>query len=284
MNLDKFPPVYKVELDNRTQLKLSDEERRSYQQKESIKRLTGAKPDGANWVLGCGMVGFVIGFFTCMSNCEAQTFGEAFGPWFWLTVIGLSIGGIASGFVNKQYDENVHEMEIKISNEEKNSQLSRENILKDAEREFEQYLTLFESTAQSMGVQFAESQLAIEVVEWMTNGFIKTIDAADRRSHIEKINIPFNFNVYADKITCNLGTFDFEIKRCRNLHGPLEQAALSRAIAAAIQLNITMKYPKDISGTDIVTNIGYAYSDDHVSTNVVYTADNGNYEFLRDWK
>ena len=44
----------------------------------------------------------------------------------------------------------------------------------DAEKEYLQYASEFETTAQKMSVQFAESQLAIEVIEWMTNGFIKT--------------------------------------------------------------------------------------------------------------
>ena len=283
MKLDKFPPVFKTDLDQRTQQKLSDESTRSYQQQNSIKSSVGAKPDGSNWVLGCGMVGFVIGFFTCVSNCDGMTFWDVFGPWIMLTIGGLVVGGIISALVNKSYDESVQEMNSQISREESRANTSRENIQKDAEKEYLQYVSEFESTAQKMSVQFAESQLAIEVIEWMTNGFIKTIDAADRRSHIESVNIPFNFNVYANKITCNLGTFDFEIKRCRNLNNPLEQTALARAIAAAIQLNITMKYPNDVSGTDVITNINYSYGTEYISATLVYTAQNGNFRAVRDW-
>lgn len=134
-----------------------------------------------------------------------------------------------------------------------------------------------------MSVQFAESQLASEVIDWMTNGYAKAIDSADRRSYIERINVPFLFKVYFDEITCNLGTFYFEIKRCANLNSPVEQTALSRAIASAIQLNVTMKYPKDASGTDVVTDISYSYGADYVEVRLNYSAVNGNYEAVRDW-
>ena len=44
-----------------------------------------------------------------------------------------------------------------------------------------------------------------------------------------------------------------------------------------------MKYPKDASGTDIVTNIDYWYGTDYVNTTVIYSAANGNYKAVRDW-
>ena len=283
MNLNKFPPVYKAELDKRTQQQLLAETDHSAEAQRSMRATSAPKPDGGLITFCGGVIGCAIGFFTCVSNCNGETFGEVFGPWILLTIAGLAVGGILAAIINKQYEENAQEIASQISSEENHSQVSREKILTDAENEYERYVLSFESVAQSMSVQFAESQLAVEVVEWMTNGFIKTIDAADRRSHIENIYIPFNFNIYANKITCNLGTFDFEIKRCRNLNNPLEQTALARAIASTIQLNITMKYPQDISGTNIVINTGYSYGEDHVSTNVVYTANNGNYRAVRDW-
>ena len=134
-----------------------------------------------------------------------------------------------------------------------------------------------------MSVRYSESKLATEVIDWMSKGFSKTIDASDRRSHIEKINVPFSFKVYPDKISCPLGTYDFEIKRCANLNSPLEQTALARAIASSIQLNITMKYPKDASGTDFVLDIAYAYSENYVSISIIYTAPNGNYKPVKQW-
>lgn len=148
---------------------------------------------------------------------------------------------------------------------------------------YENYVKNFELAAQQESVKFAESSLAKEVIEWMTAGFSKTIDAADRRSHIERISVPFSFNVYANKITCNLGTYDFEIKRCSNLTSPIEQTALARAIASAIQLNIIMQYPTDESGTGISIYIDYAYTAKCPTTTVTYVAPNGNYKTVKQW-
>lgn len=283
MKLEVFPPVYKTELEQSTKERIFEEKKRFNQQKDAIQRSVGSEADMATWIFGCGTVGFIIGFFTCVSNCNCETWGEILGPWIFWTIAGLVIGLILSAVINSNHNESVKEMQLQISREDKNSQLLRDSILKDAEKKYSQYVTSFESKAQLMSVQFAESQLAVEVIEWMTNGFMMTIDSSDRRSHIESINIPFRFDVYPNKIICNLGIYDFEIKRCRKLNSPLEQTALARAIASAIQLNITMKYQKDVSGTDVVTNIGYSYGNDYVSANIIYTSKNGNYRAVRDW-
>ena len=157
------------------------------------------------------------------------------------------------------------------------------NIINQSEKDQRNYLTSFEKNAQDMSVQLADSELAQKVIHWMTEGFSRTIDAADRRKHIEQINVPFSFNVYTDKITCNLGTFDFEVERCEFLDNPVEQTALARAITSSIQLNIVMKYPKDASGTDIQIKIEYQYTDKCPKTTITYVALNGNYEAVQKW-
>lgn len=241
----------------------------------------------AIYTSGVGFVGFVIGFFICCDNelngTSVSTLGSTLGTWALCTIIGLVIGAIKSSSVSKSYNESVSAANCSLEREKEQTVHNKEKIQADAEKEYCDYIAQFEAAAQSMSVQFAESQLAIEVIEWMTQGFAKAIDSTDRRSHVERIEVPFMFQVYSSKITCNLGTFDFEINRCRNLESPLEQTALSRAIASAIQLNITMKYPKDASGTDIVTNIDYWYGTDYVNTTVIYSAANGNYKAVRDW-
>lgn len=170
-----------------------------------------------------------------------------------------------------------------IEEERKNFEESVEKIKQEYEIRFSEYVKLFEKRAQDLSINYAESAVAVEVIDWMTAGFSKTVDSADRRSHIQEINVPFVFRTYRNKIECQLGTFDFEIKRCDELRNPLEQTALARAIAAAIQLNITMGYPQDASGTTVVTNIFYDYNDDNVVATITYTAPNGNYKETRSW-
>lgn len=285
MKVYEFPTTYKQTLDQRTAQKIIDEESRSNNQQYSIRRQLGEKPDGSIYTLGVGFVGFVIGFFICCNNGDNPdgTIGSTLGTWLICTIIGLVIGAIKSSSVSKSYNESVNAANCSLEREKEQTVHNKEKIQADAEKEYCDYIAQFEAAAQSMSVQFAESQLAIEVIEWMTQGFAKAIDSTDRRSHVERIYVPFMFQVYSSKITCNLGTFDFVIERCKDLESPLEQTALSRAIASAIQLNITMKYPKDASGTDIVTNIDYGYGTDHVYTTVIYSAANGNYKAVRDW-
>ena len=170
-----------------------------------------------------------------------------------------------------------------IEEERKNLEENIEKIKQEYESRFSEHVKLFEKMAQDLSVNYAESAIAVEVIDWMTAGFCNTVDSADRRSHIQEISVPFVFRTYRNKIECQLGTFDFEIKRCDELENPLEQTALARAIAAAVQLNITMKYPEDASGTNVVTNIYYTYNDDNVVATIVYKAPNGNYKTTRSW-
>ena len=155
--------------------------------------------------------------------------------------------------------------------------------VKSAKKDYDNYLNEFEQEAQRMSINFADSDLAKEVIEWMTKGFCKTINSADRRGHVEKIVVPFRFDVYTNKITCNLGTYDFQIKRCRNLTGPIEQTALARAIANEIQINIKMEYPEDASGTETSINIVYEYANEFPVVTITYVAPNGNYKAVKDW-
>ena len=203
----------------------------------------------------------------------------------WIVVFVVSV--VLSVFiwmlVKLFYSSSSSILDTKISDAENKMNHIISKIQSQAESDQQNYLAAFEKNAQEMSVKLAESQLAKRVIEWMTDGFCRTIDAADRRKHIEQISVPFRFEVYTNKITCNLGTFDFEIERCRNLSSPLEQTALARAIAAAIQLNITMKYPKDASGTDRTVNYDFSYTDTYPVVTLTYLAPNGNYQVVIDW-
>jgi len=187
------------------------------------------------------------------------------------------------------------EAESEIERIERNSQNTINNLEKEYEKKYNDYVQAFDALVQEQSIKLAESELAIEVIEWMTDGFSKTIDAVDRRPHIEKIEVPFVFSVYTNKITCNLGTYDFEIKRCSELKSPVQQTALAKAIASAIQVNIVMKYPQDVSGTAISIDIEYEYKSEtryengdsiireYPDIKITYIAPNGNYQAVKDW-
>lgn len=314
MQFGEFPYTYKMELDKQTQQRVSQVNserdnairRLSSSNYNTVNSLNSSKSKGnlnAGAFAGGGfVVGLIVGVFVCFSNGDAidaqinfsSSIGSAFMFWIMFGIIGGVLGLILYGLViaaqnasNKSLDNQIasakQSTEQKIAVERQRYEAIVAQITNEAERQYQTYLTGFNGEAQKMSVRFAESPLAVEVIEWMSDGFCRTIDAADRRSHISEINIPFMFRTYRNKIECNLGVFDFEIKRCDELTSPLEQTALTRAIASAIQLNITMRYPKDASGTNIVTNIAYDYKQDNVAATIIYTAPNGNYKATRGW-
>lgn len=283
MQINVFPNVYNETVDDRTSNKIDEARQRHYSRVQSINNTRTSAPDGEGSLWGW-MIGFFGGFIACSCVCISNdSAGAGFATWVVVAIICVVIGFAIDESAKSAYDDNEANVNSRLRDEYSSLESEINKIQSDAQREKNQYYAEFENNVQNLSVQFAESELAKEVIEWMTNGFCKTIDAADRRSHVEKITVPFVFNVFNNKITCNLGTFDFELKRCRNLNSPLEQTALARAIVSSIQLNIIMRYPKDASGTDISIDISYSYTSDYPATTIAYVASNGNYKAVRSW-
>lgn len=264
---------------------INEEQKKHSTMLDTIRKEHTTKPDVSFYGVCGAVVGTIIAFFICLANDNNTSMGM--GAWFMTWPICAVIAAIIGVFIGKgvvsSWEDGNNSIAQKEQNEINRTKRKIEEINSTYQKMYENYVKNFELTAQQESVKFAESRLAKEVIEWMTDGFSKTIDATDRRSHIERINVPFAFNVYTNKITCNLGTYDFEIKRCSNLTSPIEQTALARAIASAIQLNIVMKYPQDESGTSISINIDYNYSTECPTTTVTYVAPNGNYRAVEKW-
>lgn len=293
MKLDMLPTTYYKMVDERANKKINEVWYDCNSTINSINSARTTKSDLGECIQGGGIYGVGVGNFAGLSVCSCQYISGRFGiseavnvyceALVIFGIIGLIIGFIVYIFDNSSYNETNENADYRISCEKRYRDEKIQEIKSEAQKEKQQYYTEFNNNVQNLSVQFAESELAKEVIEWMTNGFCKTIDAADRKGHIEKITVPFVFNVFNNKISCNLGTFDFELKRCKNLNGPLEQMALAKAVASAIQLEIKMRYPKDLSGTDVSIDISYSYKESYPATTISYVAPNGNYEAVRSW-
>jgi len=283
MNFNVFPPVFDRQMESEKQQRISSENSRNTNDASRLASYKGKTPEMSMFVMLFSAIGAVIGFFACVSICINNDSGSPFGTFILCAIIGLIAGLIIGGIVKSSHKSSCDRIDSQIAQNSNTSRQSIAQINHDISRKQSEYKAAFEKRAQDESVQFAESDLAKEVIAWMTDGFCKTIDSADRRSHVERINVPFIFNVYKEKITCNLGTFDFELKRCRELRSPIEQTALARAIASKIQLNLIMKYPKDSSGTDISIALQYGYTDTSVTATITYVAPNGNYKVVKDW-
>lgn len=291
MIISKFPPGYKEDLERKVSEQISIENQKCCEKQTQIKNSNKREaPKSDNYTYGFGVIGLIGGFFPCLIESGQSSHDGLLSMFFggfitWAACIGLAvlIGKAVYSSRQSSYEENNNNIDALQRAERMASDERIEQIKANAEREYQEYCRQFSVQAQNDSVKFAGSELAEKVINWMTEGFKNIIESADRRPHIEKIEIPFIFNVYTDKITCNLGEFDFEVERCRNLTTPLEQTALARAIATAIQLNITMEYPKDLSGSEIIIDIHNEYYPDYVSTRIVYNAPNGNYEAVKSW-
>ncbi len=288
MKIYEFPFVFEQSVRRDLQTSISTRQSQSASKIYNLNKSKKAKP-GNTGVAICSPMGIIGGFIACTCvNCssESQSNGLGYGIVtliIWV-VIATVLGVLIDSAVHKTWEGEMNNIDNQIAYESN----KRDEYIRDATRECDdecrRYTEAFEKSAQEMSVQYAASSLAQSVISWMTSGFYRAIDAADRRPHIDIINVPFVFDVYVNKITCNLGTFDFELQRCRNLNSPLEQAALARAIASSIQLNVVKKYPQDVTGSSVDVSISFSYAQDRPIVTVSYVAQNLNYKPVADWE
>ena len=281
MNLSMFPSKFNTESYAREQNALVNAKNKKDRQ---VNNLNSTYQNASSFFeclqTGAGL-GMLLGFILCCTSCGS---GDAFSHFIGCSFLGACVGGPIWYFIEfacvSKANSDIQANVIKFTSD---YSLQEKEIKERAEKERQEYLKAFEAEAQTRSVKFADSELAQEVITWMSEGFFRNIDAADRRSHIEQISVPFLFSIYAHKITCNLGTYDFELKRCENLKSAIDQTALARAIASTIQLNVMMKYPNDISGTAVSIMIKYTYKDNCVNALISYVAPNGSYEKVKSW-
>lgn len=284
-NVSKLPPAYKLELDNDTSMRVSYEENNRSSYRSSIRY------DHTNYgqiffwcIAGCGAAGLLFGFMPCINYFNSSySLGSALLTWLtWIgggLGIGLVLAIIIASCTKGSIAGNNSAMQKKMTESEQNVVDIRNN----ADSIYASYCADFEQAAQQESVRYATSELATQLIEWMSNGFYRTIDAADRRPHVAQIIVPFEFRVYSSHIRCNLGDFDFEIHRCSNLPTGLDQAALARAIGSAIRVNVTMRYPQDASGTSVIVQYQQSYTNDSVCIVLTYSAPNGYYQTAKRW-
>lgn len=283
MNYNVFPVTYGKELESQAQKDISIETSQNNERITALDSRRGVQPSVGQWVGGGFGISALVGFFACIGMCIAMGFNIGAGSGVVCLVLGTVLSAILGVIAKSTYKKRISKIEHKIDAFNNDSKNKISMIQSTKSQKVAEYTNAFEKEAQEKSVNFADSDLAKEVIAWMTEGFCKKIDYADRRSHIKQINVPFLFDVYRGRIVCNLGTYDFQIKRCRELRDPIEQTALARAIASTIQLQLIMKYPKDASGTDISIGIKYTYGEHNASASVTYIAPNGNYIEVKDW-
>lgn len=289
MKFDLFPNEYKESVNRDTISKL---DKITHENQEYIRNLeisireAGQKKAGLvmSSMLAGGVCGLVIGlivsltvYFTITKKTHDHSLEKL--AFFFPIILGNIIGGIIGArAANSDLRHSNRILQEKRDLEKRNGEAKTE-----AQRMTVVYAYEFEQAAKAEAAKYVNSKLAAEVISWMTQYFAKSIADVKRETHAEIVVVPFNFHVFPDRITCNNGTFDFISKRCENLSNCIEQAALARVLASALQLQITMLYPRDPSGTENIIEIQYSYSKNSADVSLKYTAANGHFEPKRSW-
>lgn len=242
--------------------------------------ITGAIKDG---VIGGLIISIIIGLIfelTVNKHDEYNALEVVLLFSVFITVIIICLRSA------QKSEQEVNTLKTLLVQEKQNTEKRINDTNKESERMIAEYATQFERSVADKAAQYVDSKLTEEIVQWLSNAFAVRIERADRSSRIERINIPFEFNVFCNCISCNKGILDFQEKRWENLQSCVEQAALARVLASAIQLQITMRFPQDPSGSGNTIDIKYSSDSQYQRAQAVelsYSAANGYYKPVRSW-
>lgn len=229
------------------------------------------------WAGRGGAAGFVAFVLTAMNS------GFSIG-----IIVGLLIwaGGWCFGYYMFQGEvssDHARKKALKQELEDAKANLFQKNkqVKDEADQKLKEYTAKFNQQVQEKSAEFSESKLCEQIALWAFELYAKEIDNADRSSSEKDIKIFGNLCMYEDHVEFNDNVFDFKKERVQNITMPIEQMAIIRVIATKLNLQIVMKYPQDLSGTE--NKVRLDYNDNVASVTVRYYADNGNYIAESAW-
>lgn len=196
----KFPYEYEGALQVKAYEAIQKAEKCAEANKKEIAGRVGNKVDVGNFGCLSGVLGGVCGLVSCSKG------NGSFGSWLVWIIFGAVCGAVLGFLINSIRDSEKETAKQMAENEDAQCKKKSDDIRAQVKDEAAKYEEKFDAMVQRLSVEYAESTLVTEVVKWMTAGLTQTIDAADRRSHVQQIDIPFSFRVYNNRITCNLGT------------------------------------------------------------------------------
>lgn len=213
-----------------------------------------------------GVIFWVISFLAAMSNQS-----------------GLSRTNEENTVLLSKKKRELQEIQDKIQQEEQRIKQISANLKAESIKLAKEYSALFEKSVMKRSQEMTQSESAKKIIPWVSNGFSRTINASDRAKHIQKISVPFDIQVYSERIVCNIGEFDYKTECHKILKTNIDQTAVARVIATAVQIEMTMKYPKDASGTVPVIDTSYQGQSNFALAKLCYHAKNGNFVEAQDW-
>lgn len=292
MKLDFFPDEFEVrtreaakktvaQISKESSEKVSDLEKRIEEgPKSHDAAVSGAIKDGVIGGLIISVIFGVIFELTVNIHEKYNTLEVILLISVFITIIIISLQS------SKKMEQRVDALKTLLVQEKQNTEKRINNTNEESERMIAEYAAQFERAVADKITQYVDSKLTEEIVQWLSKAFADRIERADRSSHIERIYIPFEFNVFCNSISYDKGILDFQKKRWENLQGCVEQTALARVLASAIQLKITMRFPQDPSSSGNLIDIKYFSETQHQRVQTVevsYSAANGYYKPVQSW-
>ena len=295
VTVDRFPDeavaIYKKQRMQRMDSDIQAERKLSQDKVEHIRNSLRfpKRPEEGSMLVICLCLGFVCGFAVCL---PMNSIGAALSS-FLITLFSFEMAGcIMDELRLERYEKSVENLKESSTKEIQAEKARCEALIQQMRNSAEadctqyrvRYQNRFDTQVQSQVLKLSDSETVRSIADWMTPGFSRMIDAADRSNYIEQIKVPYSFKVYPNRIESPAGVFDFMKERKQTLNGPIEQTALAIALASAIQTNIVMKYPQDTSGTNAVVDVS-PYNSEYGSAMVrmTYSAPNGNFVNVQGW-
>ena len=133
-----------------------------------------------------------------------------FGMWIWFGtpgvafVVTLIVMGIIRGLRDKSLSAQIakekSKQEAELSNISKSTAERIERVQAETEQEISRlreeknaHRKKYEEKLRKDSVRYANSTVAQEIIELLLDGFKRSIEAADRRPHVQSIDVPFSF-------------------------------------------------------------------------------------------
>lgn len=169
--------------------------------------------------------------------------------------------------LQKEYAETINEMETSTS-----------SVVATLESERVERKTLYDEERIRESARFADSITAQKVASEILDAFKNLIEKADRRPHIEYVEVSCCFKVSRTEIEMPTRTYSFMLERVVGPEKKEEQAAFAFAVAQKIELGVKRAYSRDVSGgkvKSVATELFYGR--DNVRAFITYKAFNAGF-------
>jgi hypothetical protein len=147
------------------------------------------------------------------------------------------------------------------------------------------YRVGFSKAVDQIVLKLAGSEQTERAAAFLLENFTRLIEDSSRPSNLEKVDLVFRIDFFADRIVFNNGMIDFDVNRLEKMTSPVEISALAHVVAKQLKMQATLKHGEDPSGTASVIEYEEGVRKDFKGVVITfrYLAPNGYYEPVKTW-